>query len=174
VTFALYSSPHHGVIFAPHVDLAWQISGKSILGSQQVGTIASTNGVPYITSPIVATKDFVPDVFTWTVGTEVAFGSRNTMIVDVLGNQIGLVHGATLLKNQALPTGFNAPAGAITPQTSGLVYNGRGSLGQYSGAFGYKVRVVGNLVATFQALVRFNDSGLTARVVPLYGLGYSF
>jgi hypothetical protein len=29
-------------------------------------------------------------------------------------------------------------------------------------------------VATFQALVRFDDNGLTARVTPLYGLGYSF
>ena len=50
----------------------------------------------------------------------------------------------------------------------------RGSFGQYSGAFGYKARIVGNLVVTFQEVVRFDNNGLTARVSPLYGLGYSF
>ncbi|HVI77616.1 MAG TPA: hypothetical protein VM715_05535, partial [Candidatus Acidoferrum sp.] len=60
------------------------------------------------------------------------------------------------------------------PMTSGFADNGKGSFGQYSGAFGYKFRITGGLVATFQALVRFDSSGLTARVTPLYGLGYGF
>jgi hypothetical protein len=29
-------------------------------------------------------------------------------------------------------------------------------------------------VANFNLLVRFDDNGLTARAVPLFGLGYSF
>ena len=98
---------------------------------------------------------------------------HNTAIVDFLGNHVGMVNGALTLRSEAIPAGFNAPAGAVA-QTSGLVSAGKDSFSQYSGAFGYKVRIVGNLVATFQALVRLNDSGLTARVTPLYGLGYSF
>ncbi len=57
---------------------------------------------------------------------------------------------------------------------SGLVSAGRVSFGQYSGAFGYKARIVGNLVATFNMLVRFDNNGLTARATPLYGLSYTF
>jgi hypothetical protein len=62
----------------------------------------------------------------------------------------------------------------VQPMRSGLADIGRGSFGQYTGAFGYKVRIVGGLVATFQAMVRFDDNGLAARVVPLYGIGYGF
>jgi hypothetical protein len=69
-----------------------------------------------------------------------------------------------------------SPIDPVNAQVSatGFAAGGKTSLGQYSGAFGYKTRLVGNLVATFQMLVRFDDNGLTARAVPLYGLGYSF
>jgi hypothetical protein len=178
VTVSLYSSPiGDNIIIAPHFDLGWQVSGKSVLGGTQAGTVLSTGGVPVVTTPIVSTKDNIPDVFTWTVGTEIALGRRNTVIFDVLGNQIGLVNGAQLLRSQdlsSLPNKFNTPPGVSNPQTYGLVSAGRGSFGQYSAAFGYKARLFGNLVGTFQALVRMNDEGLTARFVPLYGLGYSF
>jgi hypothetical protein len=179
VTLGLYTRPlAHNIILAPHVDVSWQFSGKSVLGgtlagTQTFATMANGDRVPYLAAPITSTKDTLPDVFSWAVGTELALGKRNTVIFDFLGNQIGLINGALSLKNQALPSGFNPPAGAAA-QTSGLVSDGKQSFAQYGGAFGYKVRIAGNLVATFQALVRFNDAGLTARVTPLYGLGYSF
>ena len=78
------------------------------------------------------------------------------------------------LRYAPLPSGFSAPVGSITPQANGFVATGTGSYGQYSGAFGYKTRLIGNLVASFQALIRFDNNGLTARFTPLYGLGYSF
>jgi hypothetical protein len=67
--------------------------------------------------------------------------------------------------------------GAAVPtkvSASGLVSAGNVSFGQYSGSFGYKVKIVGNLIANVNALVRLDNNGLTARVVPLFGLGYSF
>jgi hypothetical protein len=33
---------------------------------------------------------------------------------------------------------------------------------------------MGNLVANFNLLVRFDKNGLTDHIVPLHGLGYSF
>lgn len=99
------------------------------------------------------------------------------MSIDILGNQIGWIHGIETLESQQIPTTFAAPAlpAGAQAMTSGFAASsGRSSFSQYSGAFGYKVRLVGNLVATFDALVRFNDAGLTARFTPLYGLGYSF
>jgi hypothetical protein len=48
------------------------------------------------------------------------------------------------------------------------------SYGQYNASFGYKSRLAGNLVANFNLLVRLDNNGLTARAVPMFGLGYSF
>jgi hypothetical protein len=99
-------------------------------------------------------------------------------VVDVLGNQIGWIHGIQNLMDDSVA---NVPLPQSTvgaaPQlvtASGLVSAGRVSFGQYSGAFGYKARLAGNLVATFNMLVRFDNNGLTARATPLYGLSYTF
>ena len=114
---------------------------------------------------------------------EVALGRRNTLIADVLGNQIGWIHGIANTATQtltgvALPTSTNGdPNGATVPtkaSISGLISAGSVSFGQYSASFGYKYKVVGNLIANFNLLVRMDNNGLTARVVPLFGLGYSF
>jgi hypothetical protein len=161
------------------VDAGWQFSGKSILGGTfaPATTLASLeNGVtvPVATAPLTFTKGFLPDVFAWSAGTEVALGRRNTLVLDVIGNQIGTIHGIQLLQRYSVgaPAPTPLPAG-IQPQSSGLAGAGLGSYGQYSGAFGYKVKIYRNLVASFQALVRFDENGLTARFVPLFGLGYS-
>jgi hypothetical protein len=173
----------NGIVLAPHVDAGWQFSGKSILG----GTFQSTtqpaqldNGVtvPVPVAPLVFTKNYLPDVFAWSAGTEVAFGRHNTLVLDVIGNEIGMIHGIQTLGTAPVPSGFNPPIydpnySQVHALQSGFIGTGRGSYGQYSGAFGYKLKLLGNLVATFQMLVRFDNNGLTARTVPLFGLGYS-
>jgi hypothetical protein len=103
-------------------------------------------------------------------------GRHQTIVADILGNEIGWLHGIPNTTAQAVS---NVPlaSAAATPTTvtaSGLVYAGHVSFGQYSGAFGYKARVLGNLVATFNMLVRFDSNGLKAKTVPLFGLGYTF
>lgn len=184
LALSLYSKPFaNGIVFAPHLEAGWQFSGKSILGGTQAGTPGSASlpgdatSIPIQVAPFITTKNYLPDIFSWAVGSEVALGRRNTVAVDILGNQIGWVHGIQTLESQEIPTSYAAPAlpAGAEAMSSGLVATtGRTSFAQYSGAFGYKVRIWGNLVATFDALVRFNDAGLTARFVPLYGLGYSF
>jgi hypothetical protein len=57
---------------------------------------------------------------------------------------------------------------------TGLVSSGQVSYGQYSASIGYKARLIGNLVANVNVLIRLDNNGLVARVVPLYGIGYSF
>jgi hypothetical protein len=181
MALSLYSAPtSKGIVFAPHVELGWQFSGSSILGGTIQGTAATAqldNGgtVPVVGAPFIQTKGNLPDILSWGVGTEIALGRRNTVIADILGNQIGLVRGAQTLTSVGItsPAPTELPAGAI-PMHSGLIDAGRTSFGQYSGAFGYKVRLMGKLVASVQTLVRFDNNGLVARVVPLYGLGYSF
>lgn len=188
--FSLYTPVlPHGIVFAPHADVGWQYFGRSVLaGTLQFTQEETASGASYYGPPSPTTqKGYLPTIFSWAVGTEVALGPRNTVIADVIGNEIGWGHGIYTLQNEsvmcnwpgvnnntpfACPAPAGAPAGA---QPIGFaVASSRSSFGQYSGAFGYKARVFGGLVATFQALVRFDNNGLVARVAPLYGLGYSF
>ena len=181
---SLYSKPYRHVVFSPHFDVGWQFAGKSILGGEFQPSTLTDGAVSYQGAPFAVTKDYLPDVFTWAGGAEVALGHRNTAIVDILGNQIGWIHGVPNLVNQsvsnlAYPEGPNGNDSSTAPAptmvtASGLVSAGRVAFGQYSGAFGYKTRIIGNLVADVDILVRFDNNGLRARTVPLYGLSYTF
>ncbi len=185
---SFYTKPiHNNIVLSPHFDLGWQFSGKSTLGGDLQGTPlsqqTSTGTINYIGAPFTSSKGYLPDVFTWAAGTELALGRHNTVIVDVLGNQVGWIHGipnATLqtIPDVLLPTGPNGDSsGAAVPvkgSAAGFVSAGRVSYGQYNASFGYKVRVAGNLVANFNLVVRLDNNGLVARTVPLFGLGYSF
>jgi hypothetical protein len=184
MALSLYSKPiKNGIVISPHANIGWQFIGKSSLGGQLIGTtnpVTLADGTTVNTGgPFQATKDYLPDVFSWAAGTEIAFGRHNTVVADILGNQIGWIHGIPSLKTQAVADSPNftvrSPYAPYAPATAqGFVSGGRTSFGQYSGSFGYKARIAGNLVATFNLLVRLDNNGLTARVVPLYGLGYSF
>jgi hypothetical protein len=110
-------------------------------------------------------------------------GRRSTVVADILGNQIGWIHGIPNTTTETLsgllaPTGVNGEStGAAVPSkvsATGLVSAGNVSFGQYNASFGYKVKLAGNLLANLNVLVRLDDNGLVARVVPLFGLGYSF
>jgi hypothetical protein len=181
---SFYSKPlAHNIVFSPHFDVGWEFGGKSILGGQLQPSPQSTSGIDYFAAPFTSTKGYLPDVFTWAVGAELSISKRSTLVADILGNEIGWIHGipnttTQTIANQLLPTGINGdPAGLAVPtkgSATGLVSAGSVSFGQYSGSFGYKVRVIDNLVADFNVLVRFDNNGLTARFVPLVGLGYSF
>jgi hypothetical protein len=171
---SLYTKQWHEIVFAPHFNLGWQYSGKSSLAGQVQGASSTSSPAP----PFTTSKDFLPDVLSWAVGSEVAFGRRNTLVVDILGDQIGLIHGIQTLTTQTVSiSGRYSPVTyqQLTGNISGLVAApNRVSFGQYYGAFGWKTRIAGNLIATVNFLTRFDNNGLTAKIVPLYGLGYSF
>ena len=185
---SFYSKPlARGVVFSPHFDVGWQFSGQSVLGGQLQGTPLNQNTsvgtINYIGAPFTTTKDYLPDVFNWAAGTEVALGRHNTVVADILGNQVGWIHGIPNATTQTmtgllLPTGPNGDSSGVAipaqGSASGLVSAGRVSLGQYYASFGYKARITGNLVANVNVLLRLDQNGLVARFVPLFGLGYSF
>jgi len=176
MALSLYTKQWHEIVFAPHFNFGWQYSGKSTLAGQVQGATSTSSPAP----PFTTTKDFLPDVLSWAVGSEVAFGRRNTLVVDILGDQIGLVHGIQALTTQTLSlSGLFSPTTykqfTTSDNVSGLIATiSHVSFGQYYGAFGWKTRIAGNLIATVNFLTRFDNNGLTAKIVPLYGLGYSF
>jgi len=187
---SLYTKPwNNGIVISPHINVGWQFAGQSLLGGQitsstttitvpncQAGT-ASTCQTTEFAPPFASTKGYLPDVFSWAIGTEIALGPQNTVVVDFLGNQIGWIHGIPNMTTQSTSAQVPLPTTNATPTlttATGFVGVPSQSFGQYSGAFGYKARIAGNLVATFDALVRFDNNGLTARVTPLVGLSYTF
>ena len=186
VAVSLYSKPlSNNVVFSPHATLGWQVVGKSVLGGTLVPTLQTANTasgpISYYGAPFTSTKDFLPDVLSWSVGAEVALGRHNTVAVDILGNQIGLMHGILNTQTNKTAMGFAPCGNTVNPNCTnplqvvpGLISAGRTSMGQYTGSFGYKARIVGNLVAMFNILIRFDNNGLVSRFVPLYGIGYSF
>ncbi|HXY14962.1 MAG TPA: hypothetical protein VEI26_10735 [Terriglobales bacterium] len=178
LALSLYTTPlAHGIVFSPHFNVGWQFSGKSLLGGLLAPTQVTAGPPPFFAQPFNSTKDYLPDVFSWAVGSEIAFGSHNTVAFDILGNQIGLVHGianVTSAQSQGFLPAVGCGATCQQVTVSGLVGAGRVSFGEYNGAFGYKAKIVSNLVFTFNLLVRFDNTGLTARTTPLFGLGYTF
>jgi len=171
----------HGIVLSPELNVGWQFAGKSILGGQIAATSSQTvNGVTEFGPPFTTTKNYLPDVFSWTVGTELALGPRSTFVADILGNQIGWIHGIANTSTQSVagvPVAQTTPGAApVLVTATGLVSVGRVSYGQYSGAFGYKSRLYRDLVGTFNVLVRFDNNGLglVDRSVLLFGLGYTF
>jgi hypothetical protein len=182
VAVSFYSQPlSHGIVLSPHFDVGWQFSGKSALGG--VLTASQLSQSAAYGPPFTSSKGFLPDVFTWAGGVELALGRRSTVVADILGNQIGWIHGIPNTTTETLsgllaPTGVNGDStGAAVPSkvsATGLVSAGNVSFGQYNASFGYKVKLAGNLLANLNVLVRLDDNGLVARVVPLFGLGYSF
>jgi hypothetical protein len=170
---SLYTKPlTDWLVLSPHINVGWQISGKSNLGGLFLPSEVATSPTAF-GAPLTPQKDYLPDVFSWAIGTEVGLGRRNTVVLDFLGNQIGWING---IPNMVTDNVANVPAPntATNVTATGLISGGRTSFGQYSGAFGYKARLVGNLVGTFNMLVRFDNNGLTARATPLFGLAYTF
>lgn len=178
------------IVVAPHLNLGWQLSGKSVLAgniSATPETLVAGQTTSYSGPPYTFSKGTLPDVLSWAAGSEVAFGPRNTFVFDILGNQIGLINGIPTAvretENNLLspipPTYSPVSVSGITPLgcgvgASSVCIPGRTSFGEYSAAIGYKAKVVGGLVITFNMLVRLDNNGLVARAVPLYGLGYEF
>jgi len=171
----------HGIVLSPELNVGWQFAGKSILGGQLVAKSSqNVNGVTEFGPPFTTAKNYLPDVFSWVAGTELALGPRNTFVADILGNQIGWIHGIANTYTQSVAgvplAQTTQGATPVLVNAMGLVSAGRVSYGQYSGAFGYKSRIYHDLVGTFNVLVRFDNNGLglVDRSVLLFGLGYTF
>jgi hypothetical protein len=181
MALSLYKTLAGGTVLSPHVNAGWQFGGKTVLSGQLTAAnstlTASGQTINYAAPPFTTTKDNLPDVFTWAAGVEVGLKKRGTLVADVLGNQIGTVNGVPDVRTRTLsglaPTVPGATATQATFTGLATTFTTR-SFGQYSGAFGFKARVAGNLVATFNLMVRFDDNGLVSRFSPLYGLSYAF
>jgi hypothetical protein len=146
--FAAFSSSLGRV--APHVNLAYQWNGKSVLaGDVRTGE-----------------KKDLPDQFGYAVGTDLGVSDRLTVILDLLGRRV--LDSPQLSTYQFAASG---PAGSVT------LPDLRFSTGSYwasNGAVGLKANVAPGLLVTANLRFQINGKGLVDRIAPLAGVEWAF
>jgi hypothetical protein len=146
--FAAFS---RGGQFSPHINVAFQWNGNSILGSDVAGTSGK----------------LANDIF-YSGGMDGALGRRVTLAVDYLGdyvdNQFRLSRLSTTIPATSTTAAFTVPDVAVV----------KGSFNTVKGTVGLKYNPVKNLLITGNVLFRFDHNGLRNNPVPLAGISYSF
>ena len=135
---------------SPHFNLGYEWNGSSILaGNVLTGQTAR-----------------LPNQFFYSGGIDVGVKKQITAVVDLLGQR---VIGANRLRTVA----FTDASGSVHNNVSDI-QSFTGSFNTYDISTGVKIQLKGNLLFSGNVLVRLNDGGLRANVVPLAGLSYSF
>jgi hypothetical protein len=131
---------------SPHVNLAYQWNGESLLGSETAGN-----------------KDSLADDFFYSAGIDAALLPKVTVAVDYLGDH---VFDQFRLARISTPTS----PGVVVPDTTVV----KGSFDTAKGAVGLKYNPIKNLLFTGNVLIRFDHNGLRNDPVPLAGVSYTF
>jgi hypothetical protein len=130
---------------SPHINVGYQVNGKSYLASRSAREQLR-----------------LPSQAFASAGVETAVSRRATIAFDVLDQLI--VHGQRTFLQTVADAGTSY---------STVSFPNR-SRQEANASFGFKTRVAQDLSLTANLLVRLNDAGLRARVVPLFGLSYIF
>jgi Putative MetA-pathway of phenol degradation len=147
---------------SPHAEVGYELNGNSLLYGDFVATPTPT-------------KSALPSRFLYVAGANVAVTKRITAAFDIYGQR---VYGASQVVSGQL-TDFGAcndsDCTVVTqgsPIPTSLIKNTDISI--VDASIGAKVRLFRHLLATGNVLLKLNDSGLRAKVVPLAGLSYVF
>jgi len=141
--FAAFS---RGGMLSPHINLAYQWNGNSLLGSQTAG----------------ATGKLADDFF-YSAGADAALHSRVTIAVDFLGDYVS---------NQFRLKGVTTTTSPGTTVPNIAVVTG--SFITAKGSVGVKYRPAANFLVTGNVLFRLDHNGLRNNPVPLAGVSYTF
>jgi hypothetical protein len=135
---------------SPHVNVGVLVNGNSILA----GDLATN------------TEDRLPTEFLYSGGADFGLTKRLTLAADIIGQHV-----------------FDAPQASKTPyvdilgQTQPGIFTttiSKGSLDLVDLALGAKISPTRHLLLSANALIKLNDAGLRANVVPLVGISYTF
>jgi hypothetical protein len=134
---------------APHLNVGYQWNADSVLAADENG------------------NQHLPGYFGYVAGADIGLSKRLTVVADLVGEHF-----------------FDAPQ-ISSPETVSATVNNQptpfASVVRVNGSYevnnlsvGLKVNPVGHLLVSANALVKLNEGGVRARVVPLVGLSYSF
>lgn len=148
---------------APHLQVGYEVNGSSILAGSFVGTTTNT-------------KASLPDRFVYIAGADIGITKRLSGAFDFIGNEI--IGGPQLRAATYTDLGrcVDISCSSVVAGTthSTIAVSTDTNYNESSASMGLKFRPGRNLIITGNALVRVNDSGLKASVVPLVGVSYSF
>jgi hypothetical protein len=154
---------------SPHVNLGYEWNGDSILAGDVTGTTFGENEVGAATfqnEPSV--KGSLPNLFFYSLGTDIGATSRLTLAFDYLGQ---VLFDAPRVFRSTLVTP-NIPGG-LGSQTLQTISGGRNNVGLNNGSVGVKINLPGQLLLTGNVLFRLDNKGLRQNVTPLIGLSYA-
>ena len=137
--------------FSPHLNLGYQWNGNSVLATNSAGQ-----------------EQQLPGYFLYYFGADIGATKRLTVIADFLGQEY--FNAPRVSSPQAFPIQTGAASGLTFPTIKPFT----GSYGNNNLAFGAKVNPWSRLLITANILVRVNNGGLRANVVPLVGASYTF
>lgn len=144
--FLIWSATYQKV--SPHVNAGYQWNGSSVLaGNPATGESA----------------DF-PDQATYVAGADVSVNAHLTVAFDLVGRF--LIDAKRLVRQD-----FRALDGKST--FPNIVFM-NDSVGELSGAVGFKTNVFGRLLMDVNVLFKLDDHGLRDKVTPLIGFEYAF
>jgi hypothetical protein len=137
-----------GKAFSPHFNAGYQWNGSSVLGG----------------NPATGESGDLPDHVTYVVGADFGVSSRFTFVLDVLGTY--LIDAPRLKKTtfQALDGRTTFPNVTFESDSYNLL----------SGAAGFKLNVVENLLVDVNLLFNLDNNGLRDKITPLVGFEYAF
>ncbi len=136
----------HGRV-APHINLAYQWNGKSVLAGD----------------PVTGTKADLPDQVSYAVGADIGATKRLTLAFDFLGTHV--INSPRMVREV-----FTAANGTPLPQI-GFVTE---SYNMSNGAVGLKFNPAGQLLIDLNVLFKLDSAGLRSNVTPLLGIEYAF
>lgn len=134
---------------APHLNVGYQWNGDSLLAADENG------------------NERLPAYFGYAVGADIGASKRLTIVADLLGEHF--FDAPQVSKSQSFATEVNNQQVSFSS-----VARVNGSYEVNNLSVGLKANPVGHLLISLNALVKLNDGGVRARVIPLVGLSYSF
>ena len=148
---SLHSRGIGRVRFSPNFNIGYQVSSSSVLTGD----------------PVTGEKSRLPDQFVWSAGTGISVSRRVTFVADVLQNRL-------IDANRLVSTSV-AGRGASAGMATGFALTAsKQSYALSSGSFGVKIKMQGNFVFSANMLTALDSNGMRDKVVPLFGVGYSF
>jgi hypothetical protein len=149
---------------SPHVEIGYEVNGKSILAGDIVGPTAAN------------TKGSLPNRFIYIVGADASLTKRLTGAFDIYGQRL---FGAPQLVSSPytdLGKCGDVRCTTLSPGTAhpNLGVNNNADFNITNASLGLKLRAIGKLVVTGNVLLKLDDGGLRAKAIPLVGVSYSF
>jgi hypothetical protein len=136
--------------FAPHMNVAYQWNGKSVLG----GDVRTGQ------------KGDLPDQFLWAVGTDFGINNRLSIVVDLLGRRVVNSPQLSTYEFTAIGPSGNVVLPDVRFESASYWVN--------NGAVGFKANVAPRLLVTFNLRLQINGGGLSDRISPLIGMEWGF